>query len=272
MKTITENQYVGEVFYIAYGFVYVWTQKSTGRFYVGSSTKNPDKYMCSSADSEFRGLLEQAPYDFEREIIAEYRNCPEDDLRDHERRLLKAAKAQCWSHCFNSAPFVTNNAESVFKSVSTRTTPDENGSTIAKRAAIKAAATMAVPDENGETIAQRYGKKVSKTITTPDENGETIAQRTGKRILGPGNPMFEGYFHTPYGKFSSASQAVKVASIPITGRTLARWCKNPDEVFTSTTVLRTAFLSEADIGKTRRELGFWFEKDNCEALAYVTVP
>lgn len=67
---------------------------------------------------------------------------------------------------------------------------------------------------------------------------------------------FKGYYHTPYGIFESS----RLAEHPqISYKAVQKWCNNPDLEITAPFVRSSKFLTKEHLGKTFKELGFWFE-------------
>lgn len=74
-------------------------------------------------------------------------------------------------------------------------------------------------------------------------------------VSGERHPSFTGYYITPAGEFTDVYSAAKAMGIGKS--TVQRRCRNPDVVVTAPR------LGKSSIGKTWRELGYWFkEKDS----------
>jgi hypothetical protein len=71
------------------------------------------------------------------------------------------------------------------------------------------------------------------------------------------HPQFKGYYCTPKGKFVSAPKAVydKLSAYDI-----RYYCDNSDTIITQKRAIKSPVLTDADIGKTFKEIGFWFEE------------
>lgn len=77
--------------------------------------------------------------------------------------------------------------------------------------------------------------------------------------LGTKHPKFTGYFITPIGKFSSATQAE--LQLNISRPTLTKWCKNSTYIITKDNIKLSKYLqslNESPVGKTFKEIGFDF--------------
>lgn len=71
------------------------------------------------------------------------------------------------------------------------------------------------------------------------------------------NVMFKGYYITPNGKFNSAKKAAD-SHTNITLYTINKWCKKCDIVFTKHNISHSKLLRDGDLGKSPRDLGFYF--------------
>jgi group I intron endonuclease len=81
--------------------------------------------------------------------------------------------------------------------------------------------------------------------------------------IGEKHPRFAGLYRTPFGEFVTCTQAEKAMIInPIHFTTILKNCKNADRPITRKMYAKSPYLQaigETAIGKTWRELGFWFE-------------
>lgn len=90
--------------------------------------------------------------------------------------------------------------------------------------------------------------------------GKPLSQSAKLAITGENSAKFQGYYHTPWGVFPSTSQA-QTAHPYLLSNTINTWCKKCDVVITRTG--RSRYLQEIGacvVGKTYREIGFWFEE------------
>ena len=86
---------------------------------------------------------------------------------------------------------------------------------------------------------------------------ETLKKKSKKlkgRFVGKKSSQWKGYYHTPFGKLTTSTECVELSMWCI-----QKWCKNPDRIINKAVSSQSKYLTEADIGKTYRELGFWFE-------------
>lgn len=107
-----------------------------------------------------------------------------------------------------------------------------------------------------------YGKfhsEESKNKISKANSGKTMTKEAKKAITGENNGRYMGTYHTPWGIFPSSSQAEKNNSY-MKSAAIHRICLNPDNIILR--VGKSKFLQSQGlscIGKTYRELGFWFE-------------
>jgi group I intron endonuclease len=90
--------------------------------------------------------------------------------------------------------------------------------------------------------------------------GKPLSQSAKLAITGENSAKFQGYYHTPWGVFPSTPQAQK-AHPYLLSNTINTWCKKCDVVISRTG--RSRYLQEIGesvVGKTYREIGFWFEE------------
>lgn len=68
---------------------------------------------------------------------------------------------------------------------------------------------------------------------------------------------FKGYYHSPIGKFASCRQLAKVSKI--SRKALLKWYTNPNLKISKLAVSKCDYLKPEHIGKTFRDIGFFFE-------------
>ncbi len=115
--------------------------------------------------------------------------------------------------------------------------------------------TMLGRKHTTETIKKMSESKIGKTWNTGKHNTEESKQKCRDSQLGAKSHRFKGYYHTPHGIFESSRLA---AAQNLNHKRIQEWCLTPDKVVTKRH-LKCAFLNEQHLGKTFRELGFWFE-------------
>lgn len=125
-----------------------------------------------------------------------------------------------------------------------------------------------IPWNKGKTHSEESKQKMSeKAKTRTNKNGmlgKTHTEETKKKLSemnsGENYSRFSGYYITPWGKFSSASDAVKNSPVEFSSWTINRWCrKDNNKKVHQNGVNLSSYLTKNDIGKTFNELGFGFE-------------
>lgn len=115
--------------------------------------------------------------------------------------------------------------------------------------------TMLGRKHTEETLKKMREAKNGKTWNTGKHNTEESKQKCRDSQLGAKSHRFKGYYHTPHGIFESSRLA---AAQNLNHKRIQEWCLTPDKVVTKHH-LKCAFLNKQHLGKTFRELGFWFE-------------
>lgn len=89
---------------------------------------------------------------------------------------------------------------------------------------------------------------------------KTHTKKTRLKFSGELNGGFKGWYHTPFGRLASTTEILNLTDL-ISESAIHKWCKkNPDKVITPVAVGKSKYLTKADIGKTFRQIGFWFEE------------
>lgn len=93
---------------------------------------------------------------------------------------------------------------------------------------------------------------------TDEHRQNLIASRTGKKHF-----AVNGYYITPWGKFLTAGEAAEASEYDLNLTSLRRWCKdNCDKPIRRQSYLQCRYLNdlgEEVVGKTFREIGFYYE-------------
>lgn len=115
-----------------------------------------------------------------------------------------------------------------------------------------------------ETARKQKSKIISETMSGKNcpaygrvhtkEHKEYISSITKGRK----NPAFIGYYHTPFGKLEGLKHIKDYTDI-ISPSTLKRYCRNCDKKITKHMLGLSKYLTEDMIGKSFRDIGFWFE-------------
>jgi group I intron endonuclease len=97
-----------------------------------------------------------------------------------------------------------------------------------------------------------YGKKHTQ------EKKKEIGDKLRGKYVGKNNSQFKGYYVTPFGEFETIQQAS--TCITNIGRSTIRgWCLNPNKKVTKNMIGNSTYLKASDLGKTFKELGFYFK-------------
>ena len=87
-------------------------------------------------------------------------------------------------------------------------------------------------------------------------NNKKSRDKVSKSKIGSKNPMFIGYYVTPWGIHESSTSASHAAPIKINATTIASYCKKSGERITKIVAMRSPIFSLDDIGKTYADMGF----------------
>lgn len=103
-------------------------------------------------------------------------------------------------------------------------------------------------------------KMVASHQANPTWLGKHLSDEHKQKIKesqqGAKHRRFKGYYHTPYGVFESS----RLAEHPqISYKAIQKWCDNPVLIITPLMVRFSPYLTQEHLGKTFKELGFWFE-------------
>jgi hypothetical protein len=90
------------------------------------------------------------------------------------------------------------------------------------------------------------GKFIGRNLTDDVNKRIHDAQRGYKSF------RFTGYYHTPHGVFGSSREA---ALSNLSYKTIQLWCKNSNNIISK----RSPYFKEEHLGKTLKEIGFWFQ-------------
>lgn len=107
-----------------------------------------------------------------------------------------------------------------------------------------------------------YGKRHSEKAIEQNRKahlGKTMSSDQKLQISGENSSRFIGYYHTPWGIFPSSSIAERHHDY-LKAATIHRWCINSDKLIFR--LGRSIYLKQhgsSCIGKTYRDLGFFFE-------------
>ena len=111
---------------------------------------------------------------------------------------------------------------------------------------------------SGTFFSKEHRRKLSES-----QIGKTLSKETKEKLSisssGENSHWFCGYYHTPWGKFVSTENITPL----INKNTIRRWCKQmvivTNRSYGYSDYLKSLGARESIVGKTYRELGFWFE-------------
>lgn len=127
---------------------------------------------------------------------------------------------------------------------------------------------MMLRARNTESFISNSMRNLQKAIeaNTGKKRDPSIGRKIGDKLrggkrpstTGEGNPMFKGWYVTPWGIFATLREAASSCPYSATSQTVKRWCTDPEFVFRRPGCKRIG-LPESWIGLTSRELGFSFD-------------
>jgi len=97
-------------------------------------------------------------------------------------------------------------------------------------------------------------KEKLRQINIGKKHSDETKNRMSNSLKGIKNPKFNGYYCTPWEKFTTASNA---STNQVSDFMIKTWCNNPDKKVSYHHVAKSIFLSKNDIGRTFKELGFF---------------
>ena len=97
-----------------------------------------------------------------------------------------------------------------------------------------------------------FGTKRSK------EDKNKISKGLTGKYAGEKNSRFKGYYVTPFGEFPTIKDACNSITA-ISSATIREWCLHSDKIVTKSMIGNSKYLQEADLGKTFKDLGFYFK-------------
>ena len=112
-------------------------------------------------------------------------------------------------------------------------------------------------EKRKKDVSRKYkGKEIFKTNL-----GKTFSKEHKRKISesnkGINHRLFIGYYHTPFGILESSKDIYKYTR-NINPSSIINWCKNSNKLIKK----RSKYITNNMIGKTYKELGFWFEEIN----------
>jgi len=111
---------------------------------------------------------------------------------------------------------------------------------------------------SGKKRSEETKLKIGAASKNRKHSNKSINKRKGKN-----NWKFNGYYITPYGKFESKRLAVTDL---ISYNAIYNWCKKyPNKIISKYAIAKSEYLKrlpESPLGKTFREIGFYFESNH----------
>lgn len=117
--------------------------------------------------------------------------------------------------------------------------------------------TMLGRKHTQETLKKMRDTKLGNTWNAGKQNSETSKQKCREAQLGSKSHYFNGYYHTPLGRFESTRACA--SALKLDRRLFTTWCKHCDTIISKRSIAKSSWLKPEHVGKTYRELGFWFE-------------
>ena len=120
----------------------------------------------------------------------------------------------------------------------------------------------------GKTLSEETKAKISaaKIGENHPNYGKTLSDeqkaKMSASIRGENHPKFNGYYHTPNGKFITGQEAESAFDGLLSDKSIQNWCNNPDKIISKASYAQSPYLKSLDespVGKTFRDLGFYFE-------------
>lgn len=117
---------------------------------------------------------------------------------------------------------------------------------------------------HGKIDPEKLSKLLSEALKgnpkskTAKQQMSIAAKRRWSKVdrTGTNNVLFQGYYITPWGKFTTSQEAINAMPFKVDFITLISWCKNN----TRKIHMRSKIFNENIRGKTYEDLGFAFEK------------
>lgn len=279
-----------------YGFVYIWHDRKDKRFYVGAHWGNVDDgYICSS--QWMRRSYKNRPHHFKRRILA-YTTSKEAMYEEERRWLGMIKEVELGRRYYNLKIWHMGhwNIEPEYRQKSIKEKISEKTKAAMSRPEVrtKYEAGLKTRQQSHDDPAYRerirqtcLSKNLNKGMLTvryphedkcfhvsPDDprwlNGELVnaaGYKKSTRIKGQGRKkgdkhhMFTGYYHTPWGKFTSAGEAASACPHgSICEDLIWKWCKQQNDLVFGSKGRPLQIMQPEWKEKTRREVGFYFEE------------
>lgn len=252
--------------------VYKTVNTINGKYYIGKHKLLGDSfdYYFGSGPAIQQAIRKYGINNFERITLFETDN--EQDCYTKESELL----GDLWltdKNCYNKQPggkgfssspnhytqgqgFSESHLENLKKA--RRLRPPHSEETKQKMSASRLGSKRNNETKQKMSLAQAgernpmYGKKHT------EEKKKEIGDKLRGRYIGEKNSQFKGYYVTPFGEFVTVKDACSSIT-NISRATIREWCQNSDKEITKNMIRHSKYLQESDLGKTLKDLGFYFK-------------
>lgn len=107
-----------------------------------------------------------------------------------------------------------------------------------------------------ETIEKMLASHQANPTWLGKHLSEEHKNKIAKGQQGSKHRRFKGIYHTPYGVFESS----RLAEHPMVSyKAVQKWCQNSEKKISLKAIMQSPYLNEEHLGKTFKEIGFWFE-------------
>ena len=252
--------------------VYKTTNLITGQYYIGKHKQLVDTFdgYFGSSPSLNEDIKNHGIEYFVRETLYEFSNEEEcyaqeilsvgnkwktDNLCYNKQPGGKGFSSG-WNHYSAGVGFSTQHKKNLSKSRKKR--PSATKETRKKMSISRSGSKRNAETKKKMSVAQTgernpmFGKKHSDNIKN------IISQSLKGKYVGDKCSSFKGYYITPFGKFASARE-ISESITNISSSTVCTWCKNSNRIITKSMAGISKYLTENDVGKTFKNIGFYME-------------
>lgn len=252
--------------------VYKTTNLITGQYYIGKHKQLVDVFdgYFGSSPSLNEDIGKHGVEHFVRETLHEFSNEAEcyaqeilsvsdkwktDDLCYNKQPGGKGFSSGC-KHYSAVVGFSEKHKKNLSKSRKKRSAATEE--TRKKMSISRTGSKRNEETKKRMSVAQSGEKNPMFGKMHSAEIKNIISQNLKGKYVGDKCSSFKGYYITPFGKFASARAMSESITIVSSG-TVCAWCKNSNKIITKNMVGISRYLTENDIGRTLKEIGFYME-------------
>lgn len=228
--------------------VYKTTNLLTGQYYIGKHTQETDEFdgYFGSGIRLRRSIAKYSREHFVRETLGEYQS--DEQAYTAEIAML----GNSWETdplCYN----MSAGGHGLGKGF--KMTEETKHKMKSRRPGYK----HSVETRKKISLAQVGNKNHMFGTTRSKEDKNKISKRLNGKYVGEKNSQFKGYYVTPFGEFLTIKDAC--SSITAISRTTIReWCLHSDKTVTKSMIGNSKYLQESDLGRTFKDLGFYFKQ------------